>query len=181
MNCPICKNEELEAGASQCSACSSDLSAFNLIGEVSNQQSMLKRLSTILGILVLLVAFGWVFTSMTGSTEVAATEQPVAVETEAAPEVEELNKAIEAKDSEIAELKAELSELFATIESAKSDIEVEDGEGGHTLHIVREGESLWSISEKYHGHGFKHDHIANHNELNDPHYIEVGDTIVVKH
>ncbi len=181
MNCPICKNEELEAGASQCSACGSDLSAINMIGEVANQQSMLKRLSTMLGVLALLIAFGWVFTSMTGSEEVTATNLPAEEPTAIAGEIEELNKVLATKDAEISELKAELSELFATIESAKSDVEVEDGEGGHTLHIVKEGESLWSISEKYHGHGFKHNHIANHNELSDPHYIKVGDTIIVKH
>ena len=181
MNCPICKNEGLEAGASNCSSCGSDLSAFHIIGEVSNQQSMLKRLSSILAILILLIAFGWVFTSMTGSGEVTATELPSVEPVGAAAELEELTKTLATKDAEIAELKAELSELFATIESSKSAVEVEDEEGSHTLHIVKEGESLWSISEKYHGHGFKHNHIADHNELNNPHYIKVGDTIVVKH
>lgn len=50
-----------------------------------------------------------------------------------------------------------------------------------TLHIVREGETLWSISEKYHGHGFAHDDIADHNEMNDPHLVSPGDTIIIKH
>jgi len=181
MNCPICKNEELEAGASECPACGSDLFAIHLIGEVSNKQSMLKRMSSVLAVLVLLVAFGWIFTSMTGSGEVIATELPPDEPVVRTAEIVELNKAIATRDAEIKELKAELGELFATIESAKSDVEVEDEEGSHTIHIIKEGESLWSIAEKYHGHGFNHGEIAGHNEVDDPHYIKTGDTIIIKH
>ena len=59
----------------------------------------------------------------------------------------------------------------------------EDGksiEQDYLVHVVKEGESLWSIAEEYHSDGFKHDEIAGHNDLSDPHYIKAGDTVIIK-
>ncbi|PCJ79732.1 MAG: hypothetical protein COA57_15450 [Flavobacteriales bacterium] len=182
MNCPVCQGNTGE-NANQCTECGSDLTAFEHINAVSKQRSALKKASITLGLVLLIAIVGWAATFMTTKTEVnteiALDSKQESVEND--KQVVELKEKTEAQEKEITELQEELSELLATIESSKDDFEVEDEEGSHTVHIVKEGESLWSISEKYHGHGFKHDEIGGHNELGDPHYIKVGDTIIVKH
>jgi len=97
-----------------------------------------------------------------------------------ADDVEILEKTLAAKDEEITKLNNKLKELHATIESSLNDQIIKDAEGTHKLHIVQAGESLWSISELYHGHGFKHHHIAGHNKVDNPDHIEAGDTLEIQ-
>ncbi len=46
-----------------------------------------------------------------------------------------------------------------------------------TNHTVVEGETLWSISEKYYGNGYKWTEIAEVNSLQSPNEIEAGQTL----
>jgi len=182
MNCPVCNSEKVEENASQCPECNSDLTSFSLINEVSNQRSSSKKVIMLLTVLAVVTIGGWAYTYMEGSAEATATSEETVEPTNTnAAEMDALKKTIEAKDAEIAGLNAKLSELHATIESSAADVVVQDADGGsHTEHIVKAGESLWSISELYHGHGFKHHHIGGHNEVDDPNHIEVGDTLFIK-
>ena len=90
---------------------------------------------------------------------------------------------IEGLSSEVESLKesnAQLAEQITTIEVLEMAEDGETIEKDYHVHIVKQGESLWSIAEKYHDDCFKHEEIAGHNELNDPHFIEVGDTVIIK-
>ncbi len=89
----------------------------------------------------------------------------------------DLQQVLKEKDDKIALLESEVEELIATMQSSHEDVEKPD----QTIHVVEEGESLWSISEMYHGHGFEHAEIAGHNEIDDIHHIKVGDSIIIKH
>jgi hypothetical protein len=180
MNCPICKSEKVEDTATECPECESDLTTFALITDVSKERSSLRKATTFLAVLMLLILTGWAFTYYQGKADAAVVEQATLPDNLAADEVEILEKALTVKDDEIAKLNTQLAELHATIESSAHDVTIEDSDGIHKLHIVEVGESLWSISELYHGHGFKHHHIAGHNEVNNPNHIEVGDTLVIQ-
>jgi len=181
MNCPICKSAKIEDTATECPECESDLTTFALITDVSKERSSLRKATSFLAILMLLILVGWAFTYYEGKADAAAVfEDATLPDNLAADEVEILKGALTAKDEEIAKLSKQLTELHATIESSAHDLIMEDNDGTHKLHIVAVGESLWSISELYHGHGFKHDHIAGHNEVDNPHHIEVGDTLIIQ-
>jgi len=180
MSCPICKSEKVGEQASHCPECNSDLTSFALINEVSNQTSSLKKASMSLGLVALLTMAGWAFTYTQGSAGAAVTVDETAMpDNTAVAELADLKKALATKDDEIASLSGKIEALHATIESSASDIVEVGVHGKHKLHIVKEGESLWSISELYHGHGFKHHHIGGHNTVDNPDHIEVGDTLVI--
>ena len=180
MNCPICKSEKVEDFTSQCPECKSDLTTFSLISDVSNERSKLRKITNFLASLSLLFLVGWGFTYYDGSTgEAVIVKETSTSDDLQAKEIEALEKTLAAKEEEITKLNNKLTELHATIESSVNDLTIKDADGVHKLHIVKAGETLWSISELYHGHGFKHHHIAGHNEVDNPNHIEVGDTIMI--
>ena len=180
MNCPICKSENVGKHASHCPECNSDLTSFALINEVSNQKSSLKRASISLALVALVTLIGWAFTYTQGKADAAVTVDETAMpDYTAVAELSGLKKAIAAKDAEITSLNNKLEELHTTIESSAADVLEAGTHGTHKLHIVKEGESLWSISELYHSHGFMQHHIGGHNQVDNPDHIEVGDTLVI--
>jgi len=180
MNCPICKSEKVEDFTSQCPECKSDLTTFTLISDVSNERSKLRKITNFLAALSLLTLAGWGFTYYDDSSgESVIVEEASSPSDLQANEIEILEKTLSAKEEEITKLNNKLTELHATIESSVNDLTIKDTDGVHKLHIVKAGETLWSISELYHGHGFKHHHIAGHNEVDNPNHIEVGDTIII--
>jgi len=181
MNCPICKSEKVEENASNCPECESDLTTFTLLNDASKERSGLRKATSFLVLLTLLTLGGWAFSYYNGMADSTATVEEAALpDNLAADEIDVLQNTLAAKEEEITKLNNKLAELHATIESSAHDLTEEDASGVHKLHIVKEGESLWSISELYHGHGFKHHHIAGHNELDNPNHIEVGDTLVIQ-
>ncbi len=178
MDCPVCQNAQIEEGVSRCSECNSDLSAFALITEVENKRSGLRKTRTILLIILLLAVVGWAGTFATLSQPGAKEVEQGVVKDEADAkdeQISDLMAQVAVQKEKIEQLDGELVGLLATIESGV------DESGNFTVHVVQEGESLWKISEKYHGDGLKHKHIADHNEIDHPHYIQVGDTIIIKH
>ena len=131
--------------------------------------------------LTLVTLGGWAYTYTQGKADAAVTEDVrMAPDKSVLDELEHAKEDLSAKDAEIAALTNKLAELHATIESSEADLIETDAAGTHTIHIVLKGESLWSISEFYHGHGFKHIHIADHNELRNANHIEPGDTLIIK-
>ncbi|MCH8330989.1 MAG: LysM peptidoglycan-binding domain-containing protein [Bacteroidetes bacterium] len=184
MNCPICQHENLPDDAPKCPECGSDLHSFSQLTQVSNQRSTLSRTRGILAIALIVVVAGWGITAFypgggDAQATTTATDESVATNSD---EISNLNDILTTKDEEIETLNTEINNLKAEMASyTDEEGDEEHAEGTHTIHIVREGESLWSISETYHGHGHKHGDIAEHNELDDPHFIKVGDTIIIKH
>ncbi|MFT6167356.1 MAG: LysM repeat protein [Vicingaceae bacterium] len=179
MDCPVCQNSQIEEGASHCSNCNSDLSAFTLIKEVESNRSGLRKSRMIVVILLLLVVAAWGGTYATGSQSVAQEEEQLdgtADKTDTKDEqISTLMAEVAQQKEKIEQLDGELVELLTTIENEA------DESGNFTVHVVQKGESLWRIAEQYHGDGNKHEHIADHNEIDQPHYIKVGDTIIIKH
>lgn len=48
-----------------------------------------------------------------------------------------------------------------------------------TTHTVQEGESLWVIAEKYFNSGYNWVNIVEANQLSNPDYLEVGQTLTI--
>lgn len=185
-NCPICQQEQVDKEVMHCPECDSDLTAFSHLNQISENTNRLSKTIKVLFVVLLLAIVGWGFTYYNTSTDNTSTDNAVSIEetsppaNQAADEIEILEKSLAAKDEEITKLSNKLKELHATIESSVNDQIVEDSEGVHKLHIVKAGESLWSISELYHGHGFKHHHIAGSNEISNPDHIQAGDTLEIQ-
>ncbi|HIA36239.1 MAG TPA: LysM peptidoglycan-binding domain-containing protein [Flavobacteriales bacterium] len=179
--CPVCQQEQVDKEALHCTECDSDLTAFSQLNQISENTNRLSKTIKVLFVVLLLVSVGWGFTYYNGSADDAVIiEETSPPANQAADEIEILEKTLAAKDEEITKLNNKLKELHATIESSVNDQTITDAEGTHKLHIVQAGESLWSISELYHGHGFKHHHIGSHNEISNPDHIQAGDTLEIQ-
>jgi nucleoid-associated protein YgaU len=178
MDCPVCQNSQIEEGASSCSGCRSDLSAFTHLKAEEKERNGLRKSR-----LILFIVLGLVLVSWAGTYATRSPEGPPAAESEL------LKKTTKDKDRQISELKAKIEEQQSKIEQLESELtglltsleKAADKEGNVTMHVVQKGETLWKISEKYHGNGLKHTHIAEHNKMDQPHYLKVGDTILIKH
>lgn len=47
------------------------------------------------------------------------------------------------------------------------------------VHVIGEGEDLWSISEKYYGTGYNWIHLAEENDIINPNLIEKGQELII--
>lgn len=70
------------------------------------------------------------------------------------------------------------------VEAASNDEPDEFLEAGSLpgrIHIVQPGDTLWTLAERYYGHG-KHlhkIHVANRNRLRDPNNLPVGMKLII--
>ncbi len=182
MNCPVCKASELEDGVASCSECGSNLSTFNQINEIKSRFSMMKKVSITVGVVLFAAVATLSFMQMNpGSTTDSGSDTTDSDGSIESTDTKDLQDQIEDRDLQITDLKREIDELLATMGSANEDIDITDEEGSYTIHIVEKGESLWSISEKYHGHGHQHAELADYNKLENPRVLRAGDTIIVRH
>ncbi|MBT3647233.1 MAG: LysM peptidoglycan-binding domain-containing protein [Flavobacteriales bacterium] len=180
MNCPVCDDPNIPEGAESCESCGSDLRAFQDIQRVQKQRGTFKTASIALAALSLLLIIFLAGSTMMASNGTVDGEVPMESDSADSQDMEQsgdLQQVLKEKDDKIALLESEVEELIATMQSSHEDVEKPD----QTIHVVEEGESLWSISEMYHGHGFEHAEIAGHNEIDDIHHIKVGDSIIIKH
>ncbi|HRN96703.1 MAG TPA: LysM peptidoglycan-binding domain-containing protein, partial [Candidatus Levybacteria bacterium] len=58
-------------------------------------------------------------------------------------------------------------------------VNTESEESGQNVHVVQEGETLWSISEKVYNDGFGWSEIAEANNLTDPSNLEAGTRLTI--
>ena len=178
MECPVCHHKQSEEDALNCPNCHSNLEGFRVLDTIEQEQKRWKMLVYILSSFLLLVIAGWAMSGQLVEEEVLMDKTSLYEDSLALQRSE-----IEWLSSEVQSLKesnAQMAEQITTIEVLEMAKDGETIEKDYHVHIVKQGESLWSIAEKYHDDGFKHEEIAGHNELNDPHFIEVGDTVIIK-
>ncbi|MBD77781.1 MAG: hypothetical protein CL840_02415 [Crocinitomicaceae bacterium] len=180
MECPVCNDSELGDGASSCPKCQSELSGFNELTAAERERAKHKRYIMGLGIVALLLGISWIAsTSMKNDTASMAMSNDEK-NSQVIEEQKQLITSLQGQVTELTTQNMELAEHIQTFEVVEMSEDGESIESDYHIHVVKEGESLWSIAEEYHADGFKHDEIAGHNDLNDPHYIKVGDTVIVK-
>ena len=180
MNCPVCNNAEVSDAAAHCDACGSDLSAYHHILKAENQRKSLRMFRIVLGALLLMavVAIAFAITNQQlNALESVKNDARDSLHVATAEALEHMKQTLLEKDQQIAKLNAEIETMFNNVDKAPGEVP----EGKHTVHVVQPGESIWIISEKYHGDGHRYDEIADHNEIDNAHHIQAGDTIIIQH
>ena len=181
MECPVCHHANVEPGSTNCPTCDSELKGFHELHGAEEERLKHKRTLRMLVIVVILLGLSWAASSLMLNEEENSIKSE---ESQFEQIIAERNKSISELQLENSKLAEENSALQEQVQSFEVIEYGEDGESiekDYTVHVVKEGESLWSIAEEYHADGFKHEEIAGHNDLTDPHYIKVGDTVVIKH
>lgn len=189
MNCPVCKNAQIEEGVSTCPQCNSDLEAFTHINNIDKQLSARKKGIIVLVIACLLVTTGWAINYFNKDNAPIVDEgKKAAVENNDQSEaIEQLTNSVEAKEQEIIELKSRIEELESNggeNENNASEQEEEvsisnEGSSGTQIHVVQKNESLWKIAEKLLGDGHKFKDIAEDNQISNPDLIAEGQEIKI--
>ncbi|MGY8953495.1 MAG: LysM peptidoglycan-binding domain-containing protein [Flavobacteriales bacterium] len=178
MECPVCHHKQVEEDALNCPNCNSNLQGFRVLDIIEQEQKRWKIMLYILGGFLLFIIAVWAMRDQLIEEGVSMDKTSLYKDSLALQRSE-----IEGLSSEVQSLKesnAQMAEQIKEFEVIEMAVEGESLEKDYHVHIVKQGESLWSIAEKYHDDGFKHEEIAGHNELNDPHFIEVGDTVIIK-
>jgi LysM repeat protein len=179
MECPICKHSEVEKNSQSCPKCHSNLQAFQVLESIEKKLKHRKYFIYFLSAFVLILMAAWSFTDTTAGDKLLLDQTRQLYKdslTEQQNRVEELT--VEFEEMELSNVI--LGEKLKTFEFIQSSVGGELPDEDYHVHVVKKGESLWSIAEEYHSDGNRHKEIAGHNELNDPHFIAVGDTVIIK-
>lgn len=169
MKCPVCLSAGIPDDANQCPQCLSELEAFHLTGRIKKANNTRKVVAIIASSLFLIVLFAWVFTFFFVRSDQESSEPPEA-------------------SNETIQLKADNEKLLANYNSLKKENE-ELKERLKTLAIekanrkkdykVLYGETLYGISRKVYGNGFKYVDLAKDNNIKDPAVLQAGQTLVI--
>lgn len=179
MECPVCKHKKVEVDALNCPKCQSNLQGFRALESIEKERNRWKKIIYFLCFLVVILLLAWSFSNPKSGDELLESEtnsQFLDSLTKQKTMIEDLTSELQKMDS-VNFLLSEQIESFDVVAISKDG---ESEEKSYHVHIVKKGETLWSIAEEYHSDGFRHEEIAGHNELNDPHYITVGDTVIIK-
>ena len=180
MECPVCHQSDLAKEATNCPKCESELKGFSELAAAEVERDKRKKSVNILLTIALLIGLGWIMsaTMVTPKFEKSSNDE-VSSQEKISAQAQTISD-LESEKEVLAMRNNELEEHFQSFEVIELSEDGKSIEQDYVVHVVKEGESLWSIAEEYHSDGFKHDEIAGHNDLSDPHYIKVGDTVIIK-
>lgn len=177
MNCPICNTSDLAEKVNNCPSCGSDLQAFQHLQHAARQRTTFKRSAALLAVTTIIALIALATLQLNPSEHPASSEvQAMALtETPVQNELSELRAKLEARESQLVEMEAEIASLNTSLQ-AKSD-------KPHTgsMHIVQSGENLWRIAAAHFGDGFQYSVLAEKNHVANADHIEIGDTIFIQH
>ena len=181
MSCPVCKHEQIEEGALRCPECDSDLSAFASLKQISNNKSRLTRINwLLLSILFLALAgSGSSLYYLNYKNKTKSEKSAVSLEKNNT-ELKQIKQKVKKGQNKIKELQMALSTLKQELENTSSDTTEVSTTEGFSLHIVEEGETLWSIAERYYGNTVAVKKLLKQNKLAHPKFIKVGEPLVIK-
>jgi len=181
MNCPICNNEKLENEASHCSECDSDLSAFVSLNKITSNKNRLVKINWGLFsvMIIILVLFGVGLSFQNSKNKTNAEKSFTEIEKSKA-DVKQMKQKVAMGQKKIKELEMALTLIRQELQNKKNNTTNINNNKAYSLHIVEEGETLWSIAERYYGNTVAVKKLLKQNNLAHPKFIKTGDPLVIK-
>ena len=174
MKCPLCEHEGLDASVKNCPSCNADLTAYHaldLIKASEKKQKTTALIFIILFILALLACIAIFFLVNRGDN--ASVNDQKLLNCEAT--IQDLQTENQQLKSKIAELQSENANLLAEEEALVEEvIEAEE-----FRHIIKDGETLYGLAQKYLGNGDLYQKIASDNGIKDVNLILTGHEIII--
>jgi len=163
MNCPVCQLEGITADTITCPQCGSNLGILSQIKILKSRNNKKNNLIAIAAVVIICLAAGWLVSWMLHT-------QPDPRQTDEAVHLAAENQALKDTLNNMAE------RILILQEAASS----ESTETAYIEHIIKEGENLWMIAQKYLGDGSLYLQIARENSIADPSVIEKGKILRIK-
>lgn len=163
MNCPVCHLEGIIHDTINCPQCGSNLEFLSQIQTLKKRNRWKNTLLVLAALIIVCLTAVWLINILRHSKPIP--EQDAGMNTLMAE-----NKIL--KDS-INQMQEHIFKLEAVLMVAAT-------ETATIRHIVKEGESLWLIAEKYLGDGNLYTQIASDNHITNPSVIEKGTTLRIK-
>lgn len=82
-------------------------------------------------------------------------------------------------ENEIKVLDAELINIEAEYDQFRQEADAEEALSPVAIYTIQQGDTLWSISERFMDSGYSYTELASINNIVDPNYLEVGDKILI--
>jgi len=180
MNCPVCNAPEIEDDIAACPQCKSDLEIFRLLTDAGKQRQTHRRIIGVFALLFAVAAIGWAVSGSSSDEATGKNETPSELSPAASPGGETINATeseavVASLKNENAQLKSEIGSLNEKVKTLNEKLSAKSSaENPGSVHVVKAGESLWKIAEKYFGDGEKYRKIAKDNGLSDPYLITEG-------
>ena len=170
MDCPLCDYKGLGEDTNNCPSCNADLSAYRALDAVEVSMNRQKR-KPMLFLILFIIAF------------VASIAIFIVLCVLGPKETDKEEIALE--NTEIQAVKAENNQLVADLEKLKGEnarLKEQLSEARKkqlVTHVVKKGETLFIIAEKYFGDGNKYMKLAADNHLDDPDMIFTGTELII--
>ncbi len=163
MNCPVCHLEGITTDTINCPQCGSNLEFLSQIQTLKKRNRWKNTLLVLAALIIVCLTTVWLINLLRHPQPIP--EQDAGMNTLMAE-----NKIL--KDS--------INQMQEHIFKLESVLMVAATETAIIRHIVKEGENLWMIAEKYLGDGNLYTQIASDNNITNPSVIEKGTTLRIK-
>jgi len=179
--CPVCQHEHPDEDLLNCPECDSDLSSFAQLKQISNNKSRLIKTNwLLLSVLVLILAGSGGGLYYQNSKNTSKNQKSATTLEKNNTELKQMKQKVKKGQNKIKELQMALSSLKQELENTSIDSTELSNTEGYSLHIVEEGETLWSIAERYYGNSVAVKKLLKQNKLAHPKFIKVGEPLVIK-
>ena len=171
MECPLCEHTGLDANVEFCPSCNADLSAYHALDTVEEKNKKQKRtllLFIILFIIALLACIAIFFIKGPVSTPEADDDKLAQYEAT----IDGMKAENHQLGTRIATLETELKQCKEEAKTKPAVTEIK--------HVLKEGETLFDLAEKYYGDGELYTRIAADNNIDDPNIIYAGTVLIIK-
>ena len=173
MECPICEHTGLDKNAETCPSCKADLSTYHALDAIEVSLKKQKNNTLLFMILFIVALLACVAVFFLSSSEGTSKEDE--------QKIIECNAIVEDLKAENQQLKQSLAEM-ETKNAQLLEVEVKTPEPvpEDITHVIKEGETLFTIAKKYLGNGDLYSKIAKDNGIENPDLIFPGTEIIIK-
>ena len=169
MKCPVCSSSGIPDDVNQCPQCLSDLEAFQLTGQIQKTNKSSFVTAVVSSLLFLIILFAWIFSFFYENEDIKSAE--VITESNEVLEMKADYEKAMADNNSLKKMNGDLKERLKTLAVEKAERKKE--------YKVLNGETLYGISRKVYGNGYKYVDLAKDNNIQEPDKLVAGQTLII--
>ena len=167
MDCPVCNSSGITDESKKCPHCNADFEAFQLtkkLEQTGKNRLLFGWIATILFFLVLIALVAFFMITPKADQPSEQETQEISLLKADLDKVKKQNESLLTKNNEL---------------SAQLNKKVEEKAKREKIYVVESGETLFTISRKILGNGYKYQDIAKDNNISDPDILITGQKLVI--